>query len=184
VFIMPISSVAEIPCRGNCHRQKPLSWSLASVDSLSIPMEPFRTEQPLVLWSLPVLLLLSGCGGPEPVCDTLETRDSVVKIVSADSNNALVTYVLKNSDSVAAMVNNANSEAEKRAIWERARQGAVYSLDDTIHMSSSSRATRTATCSGSLNVTVGDTSAQKEVDFKVEQTADGKIRVSVSPFLF
>lgn len=118
------------------------------------------------------------------MCDTSETRDSVIKIVSADSNNALVTYVLKNSDSLAAMVSHANSEVEKRAIWERARQGAVYSLDDTIHMSSSSRATRTATCSGSLNVTVGDMTAQKEVDFKVEQTADGTIRVSVSPFLF
>jgi hypothetical protein len=181
---MPISSIAETSCRGNCQKQQPLSSSLARVDSLSLPMQPFRTEQPLVLWSLPVLLLLSGCGGPAPVCDTSETRDSVIKIVSADSNNALVTYVLKNSDSLAAMVSHANSEVEKRAIWERARQGAVYSLDDTIHMSSSSRATRTATCSGSLNVTVGDMTAQKEVDFKVEQTADGTIRVSVSPFLF
>jgi hypothetical protein len=36
-----------------------------------------------------------------------------------------------------------------------------------------------------LSVTVGgDTTAQKEVDFKVEQTKDGATSVSVSPFLF
>jgi hypothetical protein len=150
----------------------------------SIPMEPFRKQQPLVLWSLPVLLLLSGCGGPMPECDSLDARNSVVKIVSGDSNNALVNYALKNSSAVAAMVSNASTEAEKLAIGERARQGAGYRLDDTIRMNSRSRATRTVACSGLLYVTVGDTTAQKQVDFKVEQTADGKMLVSVSPFLF
>jgi hypothetical protein len=38
------------------------------------------------------LLLLSGCGGAEPECDSLDTRNSVVKIVSGDSNNALVNW--------------------------------------------------------------------------------------------
>jgi hypothetical protein len=33
-------------------------------------------------------------------------------------------------------------------------------------------------------VTVGDTIAQKQVDFKVELTTDGKMSVSVDPFLF
>ncbi len=147
-------------------------------------MEPFRKEQPLVLWSLPVLLLLSGCGGATPECDSLDARNSVVEIVSGDSNNALVNYALENSSSVAAMVSNANSDAEKQAVWERARQGAVYRLDDTIRMNSRRSATRTVTCSGLLYVTVGDTTAQKQIDFEVEQTADGKLRVSVSPFLF
>ena len=46
---------------------------------------------------------------------------------------------------------------------------------------------RRAETSGELiptGVSVGDTSAQKEVEFKVEQQADGKISVSVKPFLF
>jgi hypothetical protein len=54
-------------------------------------MKYFRERQ-TVLWSLPVLLLLSGCGGAEPECDSLDTRNSVVKIVSGDSNNALVNW--------------------------------------------------------------------------------------------
>ena len=40
------------------------------------------------------------------------------------------------------------------------------------------------TCSGALDVTVADTTAQKEVEFRVKQTTDGKILVSVDPFLF
>jgi hypothetical protein len=54
-------------------------------------MKYFRERQ-TVLWSLPVLLLLGGCGGAEPECDSLDTRTSVVKIVSGDNNNALVNY--------------------------------------------------------------------------------------------
>jgi hypothetical protein len=108
----------------------------------------------------------------------------VVKIISDDSNNALVNYAVKNSSSVAAMVSNTNTEAEKLAIWEKARQGAVYRLDDAILTNSRNRATRTVTCSGLLYVSVGDTIAQKQVDFKVEQTTDGKMSVSVDPFLF
>jgi hypothetical protein len=48
------------------------------------------------------------------------------KIVSDDSNNALVNYAVKNSSAVAAMVSNTNAEAEKSAIWEKARKGAAY----------------------------------------------------------
>jgi len=78
----------------------------------------------------------------------------------------------------------ANAEAEKLAIWEKAREDAVYILDDTVRMNSRNRVTRAVICSGSLSVTVADTTAQKEVEFTVEQTADGKIFVSVKPFLF
>ena len=131
-----------------------------------------------------ILLLLSGCGGAEPECGSPDTRNSVVKTISDDHNNRLVNYAVKNSDSVAAMVTTANTEAEKVAIWEKARQGAVYRLDDTILTNSRNRATRTVTCSGLLYVTVGDTIAQKQVDFKVERTTDGKMSVSVDPFLF
>jgi hypothetical protein len=147
-------------------------------------MMPFKKKQPLALWWFSVLLLLSGCGGTEPECDSLDTQNSVVKIISDDNNNALVNYAVKNSSSVAAMVSNTNTEAEKLAIWEKARQGAVYRLDDAILTNSRNRATRTVTCSGLLYVSVGDTIAQKQVDFKVEQTTDGKMSVSVDPFLF
>ena len=146
-------------------------------------MKLFR-EQEALLGCFSVLLLLSGCGGAEPECDSFDTRNSVVKIVSDDSNNALVNYAVKNSDAVAAKVSNTNTEADKLAIWEKARRGAVYTLDDTIRMNSRNKATRAVTCTGLLYVTVAETTAQKEVEYKVEQTADGKMFVSVSPFLF
>jgi hypothetical protein len=147
-------------------------------------MKPSRKRLPFASWWFSVLLLLNGCGGAEPECDSLDTHNAVVEIISGDSNNALVKYAVKNSNSVAAMASNANTEAEKLAIWEKARQGAVYRLDDTILTSSRNRATREITCSGLLYVTVGDTIAQKQVDFKVERTTDGKMSVSVDPFLF
>ena len=67
------------------------------------------------------MLLLNGCGGPKPECDSLDTLNSVVKIISDDSNNALVNYAVKNSDAVAAKVSNTNTEADKLAILENAR---------------------------------------------------------------
>jgi hypothetical protein len=147
-------------------------------------MKPFRKKQPLALWCCSVLLLLNGCGGAEPECGSLDTQTSVVKVISDDSNNALVEFAAKNSNSVTAMMNNTNTEAEKLAILEKAQQGAAYRLDDTILTNSRNWATRAVTCSGLLYVTVGDTTAQKQVDFRVERTADGKMSVSVDPFLF
>jgi hypothetical protein len=75
-------------------------------------MELLRTEQSLVLWCLSASLLLSSCGGAGPECGSLDTRNSVVKIVSDDTNNKLVNYAVKNSNSVAAMVGDTKSEAE------------------------------------------------------------------------
>jgi hypothetical protein len=146
-------------------------------------MKHFR-EGRSVLGCLPVLLLLSACGGATPECDALDTRSTVAKIVSDDSNNALVNYAVKNSSVVAAMLSNANTEAEKFAIREKARQGAAYRLDDKVRTNSRSKAKRAVTCTGLLYVTVEDVTAQKEVDFKVEQAADGKVSISVSPFQF
>jgi hypothetical protein len=146
-------------------------------------MKLFRREQSLVLWCFTASLLLSSCGGAGPECGSLDTRKSVVRIVSDDNNNALVNYAVKNSSSVAEMADT-KSEAEKSRIWEKARQGAIYRLDDTILMNSRNRAAQEATCSGLLYVTVADVTAQKEVEFKVKRTADGKIIVSVNPFLF
>ncbi|SRR6266702_4103706 len=150
---------------------------------VTIPMKHFREGQS-VLRCLPLLLLLGGCGGTMPACDSLDARNTVVKIISDDSNNALVNYAVKNSSAVAAMVSNTNTETEKLAILEKAKQGATYRLDDTIRANSGSKAKRAVTCTGLLYATVEDVTAQKEVDFKVEQTADGKISISVSPFQF
>jgi 3-hydroxyisobutyrate dehydrogenase-like beta-hydroxyacid dehydrogenase len=49
---------------------------------------------------------------------------------------------------------------------------------------SKNKATGAITCSGLLYVTVGDTTAQKQVDFKIERATDGKMSVSVNPFVF
>jgi len=166
----------------NKGKQKRALSSLESGDI--IPMKLLRKEQSLVLWCFSALLLLSSCGGAGPECGSLDARNSVVKIVSDDNNNKLVNYAVKNSSSVAAMVGDTKSEAEKLGIWEKARQGAVYRLDDTILMNSRNRAAQEVTCIGLLYVTVADATAQKEVEFKVKQTADGKIIVSVNPFLF
>ncbi len=146
-------------------------------------MRRFR-ERPTVLWSLPVWLLLNGCGATQPECDSADTRNSVVKIISENSNNALLNYAAKNSNSVKARVNNAGTEAEKSAIWETARQGALYRLSDEISTNSKSKDKRVVTCSGELSTTVEDATAQKQVDFTVEKTPGGRMSVSVSPFRF
>jgi len=130
------------------------------------------------------VLSLCGCGGMDPECDSLESRNSVVKIIEDDKNNALVNYAANNSNAVAAMIADANVGAEKLAIFEEAKRGAVYKLDDSIRMKSRDRAAHAVTCSGALDVTVADTTAQKEIEFKIEQTMDGKMLVSVDPFLF
>jgi len=147
-------------------------------------MKLFRKEQLSVLWCFAAPLLLSSCGDAGPECGSLDARNSVVKIVSDDNNNALVAYAVKNSSSIAAMMSNTKSEAERLEIWEKARQGAVYRLDDTIIVNSRDRAAQEVTCSGLLYVTVEDTTAEKEVEFKVKQAAEGKVIVSVNPFLF
>ena len=143
-------------------------------------MNRFGKEQFLMLG----VLSLCGCGGMELECDSLESRNSVVNIIADDKNNALVNYAANNSNAVAAMIADANVGAEKLAILEEAKRGAVYKLDDTIRMKSRDRAAHAVTCSGALDVTVADTTAQKEIEFKVEQTMDGKMLVSVNPFLF
>lgn len=144
-------------------------------------MTYFRKRR-TTLWSLPVLLLLGGCGQAGPECDTPDTRNSVLKTVSDDSNNALVDYAARNSSAVEARVNHASTEAEKSAIWDKARQRASYRLDNTIIMNSRSK--RAAACSALLYATVEDVTAEKQVDFKVEQAPDGNVSVSVTPFQF
>jgi len=106
----------------------------------------------------------------------------VIKNVADNRNNPLLNFAVDNSDSIEAMLKAAKADAEKSAIREKAKQDAVYSLDDTII--SNSRTARAATCTGLMSVRIGDTTAQKEVEFKVEQAAEGKISVAVKPFAF
>ena len=145
-------------------------------------MNLFGKQQPSILWCFPVLLLLSGCGEAGPECGSPDARDSVIRSVADNKNNPLVNFAVENSDSIEAMLKSARVDVEKSAIREKAKQDAVYSLDDTIV--ANSRTARVASCTGLMSVRVGDTTAQKEVEFKVEQTADGKTSVSVTPFQF
>jgi hypothetical protein len=170
-------------CKGKAQGKPRQQWFSAISDIVRNPMKLFGGEQ-RILGCFSVLLLLSGCGDTQPECGSLDTRNSVVKVLSDDSNNALLNYAVENSSSVTAMVADAKSEADKLAVREKARRAAVYALDDTIRIKSRNRATRAVTCIGLLYVTVSDTTAQKEIEFKVEQTTDGKMSVSVSPFLF
>jgi len=183
-----VRSFADPPSLGPIHflpqEDHYLSRVMHGDDDREHPMKLFRKQQSLFLWCFTASLSLSSCGGAGPECGSLDIRNSVVKIVSDDNNNALVNYAVKNSSSVAAMVGDAKSETEKLRILEKARLGAVYRLDDAILMNSRNRAAQEVTCSGLLYVTVADATAQKEVEFKVKQTADGKSIVSVNPFLF
>ncbi len=136
------------------------------------------------MWSVPVLLLLSGCAGTEPDCTSSDVRVSVINTVSGNSNNALVEYAVKKSDVLKARIDAASTEAEKSAALQKAKQSAVYRLSDTITTNSKSKDKRAVTCSGNIYTTVEGTTVQKQVDFKVEEAPDGKLSVSVSPFQF
>jgi hypothetical protein len=149
----------------------------------SISMTNF-SGPPGILCGLLALLLLGGCGETEVACDSSDTRNSVIGIVSADIHNALVGYAAKNSSAVLATLGSASNEAEKSAILEKAVQRASYILGDTISTNSKSKDRREVTCSALMTATVDDASAHKQVDFKVNRTADGKMSVSVAPFQF
>lgn len=149
---------------------------------MSLPMNLFRKQTPSVLWCFPVLLLLSGCGDVGPDCGTPDARNSVLKSIADDRNNRLVNFAVDNSDAVAALLSHAKADAEKAAIKDKAKQDAVYSLDNTIVVNSKSKGV--ALCTALLSLRIGDTTVQKEVDFRVEQAADGSTSVSVTPFQF
>jgi hypothetical protein len=137
-------------------------------------MSHFR-KRPIVFWSFPVLIFLSGCDA-KPECDSFETRNAVLQTVSDDHNNGLAKYAAKNS--TMAKSNDAGSEAEK------SKQQPLYHLGEKIVTTSTNEDKRTLKCSGSMSVTVGDTKASKEVNFTVQRSPDGKMSVSVAPFQF
>jgi hypothetical protein len=136
---------------------------------------PYFRKRPIVFWSFPFLIFLSGCDA-KPECDSFETRSAVLQTVSDDHNNALVEYAAKNS--TMAKSSGASSEAEKSG------QQPLYLLGEKIVTTSTSENKRTLKCSGSMSVAIGDTKASKEVNFTVQQSLDGKITVSVAPFEF
>lgn len=153
-----------------------------SVDLVNSSLRHLRARR--FIWIVPVLPLLSGCGGAEPDCNSADARASVLKTVSGDNHNALADYAVKHSEALQKKVNAASTEADKSAISAQARQSAVYRLSDQITTNSKGKDKRTATCSGMLFATVESDIVQKQVDFRVEQTPDGKLAVSVSPFQF
>jgi hypothetical protein len=136
---------------------------------------PYIRKRPTVFWSFPFLIFLGGCDA-KPECDSVETRNAVLQIVSDDHNNALAEYAAKKS--TLGKSGDANPEAEK------SRKAPLYLLGEQMVTVSTSDNKRTLKCSGSLSVTVDDTKASKEVDFTVQQSSDGKITVSVAPFQF
>jgi flagellar basal body-associated protein FliL len=138
-----------------------------------LPIEPVIKSQPghvIVQGSFRHVHVSSSAG--------IATEFSIVGIL------AELGFSASSSSVVAAMVSNTNTEAEKSAIWEKARKGAAYRLDDTIRTNSRNKAKRAVACTALLYATVEDATAQKEVDFKVEQAADGRLSISVSPFQF
>jgi hypothetical protein len=163
------------------------AWNNASSNQLPVDVSTtqdfdvhFR-ERSLFFWNFPFLIFLSGCGA-KPECDSFETRNAVLQIVSNDHNNALGTYAAKNSTVVKGKSGNATTEGERSANLESTKP--LYLLGEKIVTTSTSADKRTLECSGSMSVTVGDTKASKEVNFTVQQSSDGRIAVSVAPFQF
>jgi len=128
---------------------------------------PNYRDRSLVL-CLPLLLLSSGCSA-KLECDSIETRQAVLQFISDDKNNPLLDYAARNS--------NAGSQ-------DRERAKPLYQLGQRIVTAETSQDKSTLKCSGPLSVSVGDLKATKEVNFTVQQSAEGKLSVSVEPFQF
>ena len=136
-------------------------------------MRYFR-ERPLVLFGLPLLIFLSGCKAQPSECDTAEIRNDVLKSVSDDPNNRLAAYAANNSTANPDSAGTASPQGEK----------PLYALGEEIVTTSTGADKRTFQCSSEISVTVGGTTASKEVNFTVQKASDGKISVSVAPFQF
>ena len=120
------------------------------------------------LRTFPVLILLSGCGGAGPECDTIETRQAVLQVVSGDQNNPLVAFAERDS-SIQAKLKDSRP---------------LYQLGQKIVTSATKDRKRTLQCSGAISVSLGDTKATKEIEFSVQRSSSGAISVAVVPFQF
>jgi hypothetical protein len=117
--------------------------------------------------ALASVAFLSGCSA-KPDCDSNETRLAVIEAVSGDAHNLLARFAAKNARPTSP------SEKDK----------PVYQLTQKLVTTSSSKDKRTLQCSGGVSVLYGDLKATKEIEFTVQQAADGKRSVSVKPFEF
>jgi hypothetical protein len=138
-------------------------------------MMPNFANRSLVCWSLPFLIVSSGCVAA-PECDSIESRKAVLQFVLGDGNNPLGTYAAKNSTAGEASAA-ARSQTPKS-------ETPLYQLGQKIVTTSTSKDKLTVKCSGGISAAVGDIKATKEVTFTVQQSADGKISISVDPFQF
>lgn len=136
---------------------------------------PYYKSGSLVFWGFPFLVVSTGCIAA-PECDTIETRKAVLQFVLGDGSNPLGTYAAENSTA------GKNSAAGKSPNLEV--ETARYQLGQKIVTTSTSKDKMTVKCSGGISAAVDDTKATKEVTFTVQQSADGKISVSVDPFEF
>ena len=132
-------------------------------------------RQSLVCWSLAFLVASSGCMA-SPACDSIETRKAVLDTMLSDGTNPLARFAAGNSTAGkrAPGGNSKNSESEK----------PLYQLGQKIVTTSTSKDKLTVKCSGGISAAVGGINATKEVTFTVQQSAQGKISVSVDPFEF
>jgi hypothetical protein len=126
-------------------------------------MLPCRNR--LLVCSIPLLVFSSSCHA-QPECDSIETRNAVLRFISEERNNPLLDYAAKNS-----------SAGKESPV-------PLYQLGQRMVTTSTSKDKLTLKCSGPLSVAVSDLKATKEVNFTVQQTSDGKLSVSVEPFQF
>lgn len=136
---------------------------------------PYFTNRSLLCWSLPFLVVSSGCIAA-PECDSIETRMAVLQFVSGDGNNPLVAYAANNSTPGKASAT-AKSQTSKT-------KTPLYQLGQRMVTTSTSEDKLTVKCSGGISAAVGDIKATKEVTFTAQQSSDGTISVSVDPFQF
>ena len=122
-----------------------------------------------------MLVYSTGCIAA-PECDTIESRKAVLQFVLGDGSNPLGVYAAKNSTA------GKNSAPGKSQNLEG--ETTQYQLSQKIVTTSTSKDKMTVKCSGGISAVVDDTKATKEVSFTVQQSADGKISVSVDPFNF
>jgi hypothetical protein len=138
-------------------------------------------KRSLLFFVIPFLMLLSGCDA-KPECDSIETRNAVLNIVSNDGGNALVAYAARNSSANKGEATNSSAEESKSVAPDGTKP--LYLLGQKIVTTSTSNDKRTLQCSGGLSVALGDLKATKEINFTVQKSSDGKISVSVAPFQF
>jgi hypothetical protein len=128
------------------------------------------------------LLSMCSCGQDGLDCNSAEVRDSVLRFVSGDTNNALVAYAVRTSPAVQSKVDESPGNVDQIKASER--KSAVYRLSTNNVTTSQSRDKSTFTCSGTVFTTVTGETAQKTVDYRIQKVPNQPISVSVTAFSF